>query len=86
MSTTDIQLMHELHIIRAHQLHYSSVLDDYVQLMNFIMESSNPMLDSPRFTDQDRRYSSETKRTECQNLLSEIQRLKNGLQMQQSVF
>jgi hypothetical protein len=83
MSTTNIQLTHELHVIRAHQLHYVSLLDDYAQHMKFIMETGNPMLDNPKFTSQDRKHSKETMRTECHNLLLEINRLKNGLQMQQ---
>ena len=83
MATTDIRLTHELHVIRAHQLHYTSLLEDYAQHMNFVIESSNPMLDNPRFTDEDRKYSRDTMRTECRNLLLEIERLKNGLKMQQ---
>jgi hypothetical protein len=83
MTTAEITLTHELHVIRAHQLHYSSLLDDYAEHMTFIMESSNPMLDNSRFTEADRNHSRETMHTECQNLLSEIKRLKKSLQMQQ---
>lgn len=83
MSTTDIQLTHELHVIRANQLHYTSLLEDYAEHIKFVMETSNPMMDNPKFTDEDRRYSQETINTECHTLLLEIERLKNSLQMQQ---
>jgi len=83
MSATDIQLTHELHVIRANQLHYTSLLDDYAQHVKFIMETSNPMLNNPKFTDEDREYSRDTMDTECHNLILEIERLKNALQMQQ---
>lgn len=83
MVTTDIKLTHELHVIRAHQLHYTSLLDDFAQHINFIMESSNPMLNNSRFTDENRTYSRDTMRSECRNLLIEVERLKRGLRMQQ---
>src|SRR5258705_4261823 len=83
MITTDIKLTHELHVIRAHQLHYTSLLDDFEQHINFITKSSNPMLENSRFTDQDRTYSKDTMRSECRNLLIEIERLKKGLKIQQ---
>jgi hypothetical protein len=83
MHTTDIRLTHELHVIRAHQLHYSTLLEDLAHHLTFIMETNNPMLDSPRFTDQDREYSKETMNTECHNLLLEVERLQNGLGLQQ---
>jgi len=83
INTTDIKLTQELHVIRAHQLHYTSLLDDYEQHMNFIIKSSNPMMDNPKFTDQDRSYSKDTLRSECRNLLLEIERLRKGLKMQQ---
>ena len=47
------------------------------------METNNPMLDHPMFTDHDRKYSRETLETECNNLLLQIERLQNALKIQQ---
>lgn len=76
-----MKLTHELHSIRAHHLHYTSLLDDYKKHLKFVKETKNPMLES--FSDGDKRFSQEILERECDNLTAEIERLKAQLDMQE---
>lgn len=76
-----MSLTHELHSIRAHHLHYTSLLDDYQKHLTFIKDTKNPMQES--FSPEDRKFSQEILRRECDNLAAEINRLKDQLRMQE---
>ena len=73
MSTPNIALSKELHVIRAHQLRYASLLDDFRKTVEFIGATRNPAMDSiPQST---RLRSVELMKRECANLTNEINRL-----------
>ncbi|OAX35883.1 hypothetical protein K503DRAFT_339760 [Rhizopogon vinicolor AM-OR11-026] len=73
--TNDSHLTTELHTIQAQLLHYASLLEDFRKSVNFIRNTPSPVLESSEFTDQARRDTNKLMRKECDNLLSEIERL-----------
>jgi hypothetical protein len=68
-----LKLTQELHIIRAHQLHYSSLLDDFRKTVEFIRVTRNPAMES--FPEAIRTRSTDLMMRECSNLHNEIDRL-----------
>jgi len=76
-----MQLTRELHIIRAHHLHYTSLLDDFSKHITFIRDTHNPALE--RLSDEERHFSRTIIERECVNLLTESERLKAELHMQE---
>lgn len=76
-----MELTKELHIVQAHLLHYASLLDDFRKAVAFVLNSPNPALNNPaRYSVEERERSQGLMRTECGNLLSEIERLeKSGI-------
>ena len=81
IKTYDITLTQELHIIRAHQLHYSSLIKDIEKTVEFVRDTKNPAMAS--FPKKVRKQSEELMKRECNNLLNEIQRLEKGRLMQE---
>jgi hypothetical protein len=73
MDTNDIRMTRELHVIRAHLLHYDSLLVDFRKSVDFVLETRNPALEENADDTQKER---EILEREGQNLLSEIQRLR----------
>jgi hypothetical protein len=73
--TNDSHLTTELHTIQAQLLHYASLLEDFRKSVNFIRNTPSPVLESSEFTDQARKDTNKLMRKECDNLLSEIERL-----------
>lgn len=67
-------LTQELHIIRAHHLHYSSLLDNFRKTVEFVRDTLNPALES--LSEEDRTESKLVMKRETHTLLSEIERLK----------
>ncbi|KAG6844046.1 hypothetical protein H0H87_010306, partial [Tephrocybe sp. NHM501043] len=83
ISTNDINLTHELHVIQAHLLHYASLLDDFRKTVVFVQATPYPGLDNPSlYTPESRERSKALMMKECGNLLSEIQRLEKARVMQ----
>ncbi|KAG7087460.1 hypothetical protein E1B28_013426 [Marasmius oreades] len=80
MTTSDMLITRRLHIIRAHHLHYSSLLEDFRKAVLFILNTPNPAMDS--LPDKDRLNSQSLLVKECNHLLSEIDRLERGRRMQ----
>lgn len=80
ITTSEMMLTQELHIIRAHLLHYSSLLEDFRKTVVFIRDTRNPALES--LSDKDREYSKNLMQRECSNLLTEIERLEMSRRMQ----
>jgi len=70
IKTTKMELTEELHIIRAHLLHYSSLLAAFKKIVQFILDTPNPAL-----TKNQHEISEPLTRRECNNLLEEIERL-----------
>jgi hypothetical protein len=80
ISTSNTILTQELHVIRAHQLHYSSLLEDFRKTVDFIATTRNPAMES--FPKEIRDDSAELMKRECSNLKNEIDRLEMGRKMQ----
>ncbi|KAK7056720.1 hypothetical protein VNI00_002437 [Paramarasmius palmivorus] len=80
MRDSDMQITRTLHFIRAHLLHYSSLLEDMRNSVQFIISTPNPAMNS-----LDERLQTDSRKRlekECNHLLIEIQRLDKQLQMQ----
>lgn len=80
--TNDTTLSSELHIIRAHLLHYKSLLIDFHKSVVFIQETPNPAMGSIQNDPEQRAMEKSLLSRECGNLLSEIQRLERSREMQ----
>ncbi|KAF9530553.1 hypothetical protein CPB83DRAFT_850531 [Crepidotus variabilis] len=81
ISTSEMPLTQELHVIRAHHLHYTSLLDDFTKHVHFIQETHNPLMDN--LSQDDRKFNAGIMKRECDNLLTEIKRLSSELHMQE---
>ena len=81
ISTAEMPITRELHVIRAHHLHYISLLDHYTKHINFIKNTPNPAMDS--ICEVDRKKSAKLLMRECDNLLNEIERLHKELSTQE---
>ncbi|KAG1736639.1 uncharacterized protein EDB91DRAFT_500131 [Suillus paluster] len=73
--TNDSHLTTELHSIQARLLHYASLLEDFRKSVTFVKNTPNPILESHEFTDHTKRDTNKLMRKECDNLLSEVDRL-----------
>jgi hypothetical protein len=73
--TNDGHLTAELHTIQAQLLHYASLLEDFRKSVTFVKNTPSPVLESREFSEQERRDTNKLMRKECENLLSEIERL-----------
>lgn len=68
----------ELHRIRAHLLHYASLLDDFKKSVKFVLTTPNPAMDSRNVPENGtaemltKEESAELLKKECDNLISEI--------------
>lgn len=67
----------ELHIIRAHLLHYDGLLVDFEKSVLFIQDTPNPAI-----MGSEKEIALPLLKKECGNLLSEIARLERSRQMQ----
>ncbi|KDQ53421.1 hypothetical protein JAAARDRAFT_161934 [Jaapia argillacea MUCL 33604] len=81
ISTNDMVLMRELHVIQAHLLHYASLLKDFHKSVTFVLDNPNPVMNSPSYDPHAREVSRALMKTECENLLSEIDRLEQSREM-----
>jgi len=76
-------MTHELHVIRAHLLHYESLLGDFRKSIQFILKTTNPALVNPDyFSPEQRKVSEATLTKECNHLINEIDRLEMNRDMQ----
>ena len=76
-----MSLTQELHVIRAHHLHYLSLLKHYVKHIDFIRTTPNPAMDS--LCEEERSSSKRLLDRECENLMNEIKRLESELNTQE---
>ena len=74
-------LTRELHVIRAHHLHYLSLLDHYTKHITFIKNTPNPAMDG--VDEADRLLNERLLNRECDNLMNEIKRLNSELSTQE---
>jgi hypothetical protein len=75
ITTNDVTLTYELHVIRAHLLHYNSLLRDFRTSVEFVRDTANPAMESNDIDDATRTHDKKLLNSECENLLSEIHRL-----------
>ena len=71
----------EIHIILAHQMHYSSLIDDFRKTVEFIRETWNPAMDS--LPEDLQHHGRNLLNRECASLLNEINRLEMSRGMQE---
>ncbi|KIJ45140.1 hypothetical protein M422DRAFT_46945 [Sphaerobolus stellatus SS14] len=74
ISTNSMELTQELHKIRAHLLHYASLLEDFEQSVVFVRDTTNPAMDIVKPG-----KAAESQALLCKesaNLLTQIRRLK----------
>lgn len=81
LSTNDIQLTRQLHIVQAHLLHYRSLLQAFRKSVEFVRDTRNPAVSV--LGKQEQYESAQILQREADNLLSEISRLES-LRMIQS--
>ena len=81
ISTAEMRIIKELHFIRAHILHYISLLDHYTRHINFIKNTPNPAMDG--VCEVERKKGAKILMRECDILLNEIERLSNELNKQE---
>jgi hypothetical protein len=74
-------LTRELHIIRAHHLHYLSLLDHYTKHVDFIRNTPNPAMEG--LNEEDQKSNEKLVNRECDNLMNEIKRLNAELKTQE---
>lgn len=75
-------LTYELHVIRAHLLHYTALLSDFHKSVVFVRDTHNPGMDSDSITNAERLSDKKLLAQECGHLLTEIERLQMNRQMQ----
>lgn len=80
--TNDTSLSSELHIIRAHLLHYESLLIDFNKSVIFLRDTANPAMDSIQQDSATKGDEKELFEKECGNLVTEIARLERSRDMQ----
>lgn len=83
LENNDLDFTQELHRIRAHLLHYTSLLEDFRKTVQFVLDTPYPALDNKEyFTEDESKDSKELMKKECNNLLNEIERLEMARRMQ----
>jgi hypothetical protein len=80
--TNDVAMTYELHVIRAHLLHYTSLLSDFKKSVKFVRDTYNPAMDDDSITDAQREADKSLLSVECGHLLTEIERLEVHRQLQ----
>jgi hypothetical protein len=80
METYDLSITRELHTIRAHLLHYTSLLEDFRKSVQFILDTPNPAMDC--YETCQREGDRELLDRECGYLLTECKRLDMSRKMQ----
>jgi hypothetical protein len=71
----------ELHVIRAHLLNHTSLLEDFRKSVQFIKDTPNPAMNAESKAPE-KETSRELLIKECDMLLSEIERLEMSRDMQ----
>lgn len=91
MSTNDPKMTHELHVIRAHILHYDSLLGDFRKTIQFVEKIQNPTLATTTVTPSSSSSATtlngandewkDLLHKECAHMLSGVDRLEETLKM-----
>ncbi|TFK29544.1 hypothetical protein FA15DRAFT_664093 [Coprinopsis marcescibilis] len=78
--TSEMNITQDLHIIRAHHLHYTSLLEDFKKTIEFVAITQNPALQDLPKEEQD--WNSKVMERETLTLLSEVERLEKSSKTQ----
>ena len=78
MRTKDLDLTQELYVIRAHLLHWVSLLDDLSKTVEFIDEHPNPNMNASNYTQEELDVSNYQLKRELGNMKTEIERLEKA--------
>jgi hypothetical protein len=70
-----VEYSYYLQVLQGRLLHYESLLDGYQASVSFIEKTPNPAVESLGTYEAQRMASNELMKKECENLLSEINRL-----------
>jgi hypothetical protein len=70
LHTSSLELTHRLHIVQAHNFHYSTLLQSFKKAVQFVMNTPNPAL-----TKEQRDVSERLLERECNKLQKEVERL-----------
>jgi len=80
MTSNDLEFTEELHIVRAHLLHYESLMDEFRKTVEFVAKVDSPALDDD--SPEDKKTTRGLITRECENLLRDIKRLERNRMMQ----
>ena len=75
LTESHVEHTRDLHTLQAYLLHYESLLHTFQLSVSFIKNNPNPAMESPGIYEEQRSISNELMQKECENLLSEIDRL-----------
>lgn len=75
ITTNDVAITYELHVMRAHLLHYTSLLRDFKTSVEFVRDTANPAMLCDTITEEEREADKKLLVKECANLISEVDRL-----------
>ena len=78
INTNDVVITYELHVMRAHLLHYISLLKDFSTSVEFVRKTANPAMDADDIDPEIRASDKTLLDRECNNLLSEVARLEQS--------
>ncbi|KAF8584987.1 hypothetical protein K439DRAFT_1633120 [Ramaria rubella] len=80
VTTSNIRFTQELHRVRAHLLHYASLLEDFQQTVSFVLDTPNPAMGLLSH-DFEREFSRSLLEKECNNLSIQIKKLSSSRAM-----
>lgn len=80
IETNEMRMTNELHVIRAHQLHYHELLEHFRKSVEFVMKYPNPTYDNA--SEQERKLTKDLLERECNQLLAGINRLEMSRKLQ----
>ncbi|KAH7929174.1 hypothetical protein BV22DRAFT_1125947 [Leucogyrophana mollusca] len=80
INTNETYLTRDLHILQAHLLHYTSLLEEFRHSVTFVMDTPNPAMETCQ--EKERLNSQRLMKRECDNLAFEIARLEGRRKMQ----
>ncbi|OAX31584.1 hypothetical protein K503DRAFT_805956 [Rhizopogon vinicolor AM-OR11-026] len=81
LTESRVEHTRDLHTLQAYLLFYESLLHGFQLSVSFIEKTPNPAMESELFFDEQRKTSNEIMKKECDNLLSEIDRLQKRREM-----
>jgi hypothetical protein len=81
LTESRVEHTRDLHILQAYLLHYETLLHDFEVSVSFIENTPNPGMESTQVYGEERKISNELMKTECKNLLGEIDRLQKRRDM-----